>query len=678
MNGNASQSRCRVLTGLGLLIMNFSGWASPVTWFPSPPLYWPLSSAATTVVPGLGNVVIGGDAGAYPLSLAVTNTSWAPMPSFGAVGSAGIAGGAVNSGDFIIVYGGTDGTASTSATFGYSPSGDANQVYASMSVPRSYLGYAPDGSGYAYAIGGLDDTGLPLSSAERFNPDSSNWSPIASLPTPLFNFPAVFDGASSIYVFGGYTDVASGVESSGVFRYSIGNNTWTNVASLPVSVAASAAALGPDGKIYVAGGRSGGVTTNVVQVYNPVANAWTIASFPLPEGVSAAAMGVDSLGRLLLMGGSDSNTNDVDLVWHSQELGSPDTAPVFTSYPATNATYAGSYSSSIAATGNPQPVYLLMNGPTNMAVDYFSGTVTWTPQGVDQIGAIPVTIRATNYAGSVDWSFAITVPHPRPAIPTNLYVLSATEHSLTLAWDPESPIYGAVTFGVFIPHGLPHGGYTYQLVGYTTSTNFTISGLTPNTRYNYAINAAGPGGTNGYAAISATTTGPQPATNLHFTGITSTTISLAWDPSPGPVPIVYYEVLGWIGGMFPTISYGTNFPSTTATITGLTPGTYEEWTVRGYDAAGNASGFSGGIWAVNPVPAPATLSGFTPAPGGGFQFTVSEGGSLQTVLLEATTNLADPNSWLQIGSVFPTANPFTFTDTNAVQFPTRFYRVRTP
>lgn len=676
MNRNVAQCRPSwALTGLGLLMLNASGWASPLTWFPGPPLYWPVSGAATVVVPGVGNVLLGGDSGAYPISLAVTNANWAPLP---ALGSVVIAGGAVNSGDFIIVYGGTDGTASTSAVVGYSPSGDTPQTYSPMSVPRSYLGYAPDGSGNAYAIGGLDDTGQPLASAEAFNTDLSTWSPIASLPAPRFNFPAVFDGASSIYIFGGYNDTISGIESASVLRYSISGNTWTNVALLPVPVAGSAAALGPDGKIYVAGGRSGGAAINVVQVYDPAANAWAIGA-PLPQGVSAAAMGVDSLGRLLLMGGSDSNTNDVNLVWHSQELGSPDTPPVFTSYPATNATYSGSYRSSITATGNPQPVYLLISGPTNMAVDYFTGAVTWTPQGLNEIGAIPVTIRATNYAGSVDWNFTITVPYPRPAVPTNIYVLSATEYSVTLAWDAENPIYGPVTFGVYIPHGLPHGGYTYQLLGHTTSTNFTISGLTPNTGHTYAINAAGPGGTNGYADITLTTPGPQPPTNVRITGITSTTITFVWDPSPGPVPIVRYEILGWIGGQFPTISYGTNFTSTTATITGLTPGTYEEWTLRGYDADGNVSGFAGAYWAVNPVPVPATLSSIAPVPGGGFQLTVSEGGNnLQTVLLEATTNLADPNSWLEIGSVLPTANPFTFTDTNATQFPTRFYRVRTP
>ena len=39
---------------------------------------------------------------------------------------------------------------------------------------------------------------------------------------------------------------------------------------------------------------------------------------------------------------------------------------------------------------------------------------------------------------------------------------------------------------------------------------------------------------------------------------------------------------------------------------------------------------------------------------------------------------ADPGAWAQIGSVLPASNPFTFTDTNAAQFPMRFYRVLNP
>jgi hypothetical protein len=661
--------------------------AAPLTWFPGPSLFEPISGGAAVVSPGLGNVIIGGTATFYPAGesgpeyLNATNLSWSGLPIMSSVN---ISGGAVASGDYIIVYGGTDGASNvTSTAFGYSPSGDAVQPYPSMSVARAFFGYAPDRNGSAYAIGGLDSNYQPLASAEALSADTSTWSAIASLPAARYSFPAVSDGTNSIYIFGGYTDVVSGVETADVLRYSVNRNTWTNLAAMPVPVAASAAALGADGKIYVVGGVTGGLTTGMVQVYDPAANSWA-ASTPLPEALSASAMSVDSLGRLVVIGGADTNGNAVSDVWRSQRLGVPDSAPVLTSHPTTNATYLGAYSSSIAATGNPPPVYLLINGPTNMAVDYFSGAVTWTPQSLDQIGGIPVTIRATNYAGFVDWSFTITVPNPPPALPTNIHVVSVTENSATVAWDPESPAFGLVTFGLFIPHPYHSprgsgGGVNYQPIGSTTSNTFTITGLAPNGSYGYDLKATGPSGSSGYAGFSVTTLGPQPPSNLKVTGVTSTSISLAWDPSPGPIAIARYEILGWVGGLLPTIGYGANYTATAATITGLHPGTYEEWTVRGYDAGGNVSGFSAGVYAVNPVPAPATLSAPAPAPGGGFQLTVSEGGtSLQTVLIEATTDPADPNAWVQIGSVLPGANPFSFTDTNAAEYPMRFYRVVSP
>jgi len=243
-------------------------------------------------------------------------------------------------------------------------------------------------------------------------------------------------------------------------------------------------------------------------------------------------------------------------------------------------------------------------------------------------------------------------------------------------------VAGPVSYSVFIPHPYHSpkgsgGGVNYQLVGSTTSTSFTISGLTPNISYGFDVNATGPGGMSGYAGISVTTLGPQPPANLRVTGITSTTISLAWDPSPGPVPIVRYGILGWVGGLFPTIGYGTNFTGTTATIAGLTPGTYEEWSVRAYDAGGNVSGFAPGIYAVNPVPMPAALAVVAASPvTGGFQFTV-QASAIQTTLVQATTNLGNPTSWVTIATNPPTSSTFNFTDPNASKFPVRFYRVVT-
>jgi len=101
--------------------------------------------------------------------------------------------------------------------------------------------------------------------------------------------------------------------------------------------------------------------------------------------------------------------------------------------------------------------------------------------------------------------------------------------------------------------------------------------------------------------------------------------------------------------------------------------------VSGVDAAGNSSPLTYVYVVVtNPVPVPPVLSSATLSPNGSFQFTVSEGSIRQTVIIQATTTPVDPNSWVQISSVLPTSNPFTFTDPNAAQYPMRFYRLVAP
>lgn len=649
-----------------------------------------LSGAAATVASDGSVLLIGGDsyyyAQSYPQSLAATNNAWTYLP---VLYSVRIAPGVVANGDMITLYGGSDGTNSTSDVIGYSPSGDGTLTLASMSVARSELGYAPDRNGNAYAMGGLDGNGQPLSSAERYSQDSTNWAPIASLPTASYDFPAVFDSANQIYIFGGLTNTATGTETATVLRYSVSANSWSAMAPMPVAVAGSAAALGADGKIYVVGGVAGGVTTNVVQVYSPGANAW-VTSTPLPEGLNASAMTVDSLGRLVVIGGMDTNGNNVSDVWRSQQLGVPDAAPTFTQYPGASGAYQTPYTSSISASGNPQPAYLLLSGPAGMQVGLYSGAITWTPQA-DQVGSNTATIRATNYAGFADWTFTVAVPNPPPTIPTNLTVLSVTDNSVTLSWDPEDPAVGPVTYGAYLRHVAhsPRGSgvsvwYT-QIGSNTTVPAITVSGLTPGLTQAYYVLATGAGGKSGYGpGIVAATTAPQGPPDLFVTGLTSTTVGLAWDPAPGPAqntsysPITSYTIMERIlSADIPTV---TNITGTNGTITGLTPGGSHLWFVSGVDAAGYASHITWVYVVVtNPVPVSPRLSSAAPSASGGFQFTVSEGGSVvQTVLIAAATNLADPNAWVQIGSLLPTANPFTFTDTNAAQYQRRFYRILAP
>jgi hypothetical protein len=559
-----------------------------------------------------------------------------------------------------------------------------------MSVARSYLGYAPDRSGNPYAIGGIDGNDQPLSSVERYNSDANSWSTIAPLPTPRYNFPAVFDGTNHIYIFGGRTNTSSGSEIPSVLSYSVSANTWTEMAPMPTATAGSAAALAVDGKIYVVGGVSSEVTLSVVQIYDPAANSWTVST-PLPEGLSAAAMGVDSVGRLILMGGMDASGSDVADVWRSQQLGLPDSAPGFVSYPAVTATYQVPYSSSINATGSPPPTYALLNGPAGMQVDYFSGAITWTPQS-DQVGTNAVTIRATNYAGFADWTFAIIVPNPPPSVPTNLTVVSVTDTSAVLSWAPESPVVGPTTYTLSIPHPYHSprgsgGGVNWQVVmSGITSNTVTLTGLLPLSSTTFAVKATAPGGTSAYSSwVTVSTTGPQGPPDLFVTSLTSTTVGLSWDPAAGPAqnprfsPIVSYTIMERNMAVYPAVNVPTvtGITGTNGTITGLTPGSSHLWFVSGVDAEGYSSPL-GLVYVVvtNPVPVAPVVSGSAILPDGSFQFTVQETGPfVQTVVIQANNTLSDPSGWVQIGSILPSGATFTFTDPSAAQYPTRFYRI---
>jgi hypothetical protein len=661
--------------------------ATPLTWFPGPSLDPPISGAATCISGG-NNLLIGGDSDfsfeSFPKELVATNLYWTPEATIYGVQ---IACGAVPNGGLIIVYGGTDGSNSLNTVIGYSPS-DGQTNLTSMSIPRSYLAYAPDSSGRAYAIGGLNGSGQALSSAERYDQDVDTWAAIANLPTPRYNFPAVFDKGSHIYTFGGRTNSVSGTETATVLRYSVTANTWTNMAPMPLATAGSAAALGVDGKIYIVGGISGGVTTNVVQVYTPASNTWVIST-PLPENLSASAIGVDSLGRLLVMGGMDVDGNDVGDVWRSQQLGIPDSIPVFTQYPATNGFYNVPYTSSINATGNPQPTYLLVTGPDGMLVDTYGGTITWTPQG-NQIGTNSVTIRATNYVGSVDWNFTITVPPPPPTVLTNLTVLGITDTTVAFSWDPESPLAGPTSYNIYrvTVNGGKGGSHAYYtLIGTTTTNVATIGGLTVGSSHMFAVSLTAGGATNLYSqTISIKTTSPQSPPYVFLTGLTSTTLSLGWNPSPGPVQnssysaITSYTIAQYIsgGGSYSLIPKATGIPGTNGTVTGLTPNSSAFWTVQAFDAEGYGSlPLYYVVGVSNPFPASVTVGTASLVPNVGFQIKAT-GASNQTAQVWATTDLSDSNSWVMIGSFLPSNNSFGFIDPDASQFSQRFYRMMQP
>jgi plastocyanin len=101
-----------------------------------------------------------------------------------------------------------------------------------------------------------------------------------------------------------------------------------------------------------------------------------------------------------------------------------------------------------------------------------------------------------------------------------------------------------------------------------------------------------------------------------------------------------------------------------------------ECTVPGHAGAG-MTGLVVVASAVLPPPLPATLTNAMRLSNGQFRFTVVTTTN-RTNIIQASTNLTGPTSWVGINTNVPTTSTFTFTDSNAPALKLRFYRVVEP
>ena len=133
------------------------------------------------------------------------------------------------------------------------------------------------------------------------------WELRTPLQQPLMRH-AMVAADNRLYVFGG--EQSAGQITADALAYDLTTNEWQPVAPLPLPLSNLAAAVGPDGRIYVAGGSTpaGGddrATTLFDQLleFDPVLNLWrTVAALPYP--VAGAALVADETG-VYLIGGWD-------------------------------------------------------------------------------------------------------------------------------------------------------------------------------------------------------------------------------------------------------------------------------------------------------------------------------------------------------------------------------------
>jgi chitodextrinase len=170
-----------------------------------------------------------------------------------------------------------------------------------------------------------------------------------------------------------------------------------------------------------------------------------------------------------------------------------------------------------------------------------------------------------------------------PTVPASLSAPSNTTTSVSLSWSASTDNVGVSGYGVY------RNGSS---AGSTSSTSFTVTGLTCGTIYAFAVDAVDAAGNRSTKAnLSAATAAcppPPPDTQAPtvpgslISASTTASVSLSWSASTDNVGVTGYGV--YLAGANAGSTSSTSF-----TIAGLTCGTTYAFAVDAVDAAGNRS-----------------------------------------------------------------------------------------
>jgi fibronectin type 3 domain-containing protein len=185
-----------------------------------------------------------------------------------------------------------------------------------------------------------------------------------------------------------------------------------------------------------------------------------------------------------------------------------------------------------------------------------------------------------------------------PTAPTNLAGAPASTKQIDLTWSPG-------------PRGMPIKYYqvlrgtsrsSLSQVGATAQASYTDYGLSPSTKYYYAVQEVDTAGNvspmSGKVAVT-TMALPSAPTNLVATPASSKEIGLTWSPGPSGMPIAYYHVFR--GSSASSLSQVASTANPSYTDYGLTPATTYYYAVQEVDTGGNLSPPSAVVAATTPL-----------------------------------------------------------------------------
>lgn len=458
----------------------------------------------------------------------------------------------------------------------------ASLVWNAPSVGTPPLSYqlfvaTPSGSGVFLPIGSPTQsltevvTGLASGSSFDFQVVASNVAGAGGPSTPLSNVQTT--GGSSSNAPGPITlFVASSITATAISLSWIAPTTgtppftyqaqislagtppiWTNIGAPTQVAAATATNLVPNTAYQFQVITTNGVGTNI----SASIGASTLAVLPGPV-------------TGLAVSGTPTQTS-ISLTWVTPATGSP---PLTYQVVSRSPTGSGLFTPAAAVTGALSQTITGLTPGTSYDFETFATNSAGT-------GAASATLA------NVQTAAGSTGNAPSPA--TGLTISALTTTSLTLSWT--APTTGLLPFTYQPQRALAGSSPTWTNIGGSiTGLSVGVTGLTPNTAYQFQIITTNSAGTSTSASQGATTLAVLPSAPGTPTLVgtpTQTTVSLAWTAPVAGTPPFTYQVFGRRpSGSGPFVTMGPATLNLTQTITGLTAGATYDFELNATNPAG--------------------------------------------------------------------------------------------
>lgn len=204
----------------------------------------------------------------------------------------------------VLVAGGFDDVTCLATAELYDPATNTWALTSPMATARDFFTATGLGNGKVLVVGGFQNGfSTALASAELYDPVAGTWSAAGVMSVARGDHTAALFSNGKVLVVGGANDVSDALQSAEL--YDPVTNTWSPGGAMSQARVSPTVTQFGTGQVLVAGGYTGGsngVSLASAELYDPVANAWSLTNSMI-EARSVHTATLVGISRVLVAGG---------------------------------------------------------------------------------------------------------------------------------------------------------------------------------------------------------------------------------------------------------------------------------------------------------------------------------------------------------------------------------------